>query len=85
MDERPARRLTDFTGAVMRASASHGKEWNFHALMTIDGPPGRQYMNWSYRSGRFEVVTEKARHGLHLDPTAKCTPVAHFARNLSLF
>jgi hypothetical protein len=41
----------------------------------------RIYLNWSYRSGRFEPVSQYAREGLHLDYQVKCTPVAHFARN----
>jgi hypothetical protein len=44
-------------------------------------PPDRNYLNWSYRSGRFEPVSGYAREGLHLDSQVKCMPVAHFARD----
>jgi hypothetical protein len=44
-------------------------------------PPDRIYLNWSYRSGRFEPVSHYAREGLHLDAQVTCTPAEHFARD----
>jgi hypothetical protein len=59
-------------GEIHRSGKASFGEWK---------PPDRIYLNWSYRSGRFEPVSHHASDGLHLDAQVKCTPVAHFARD----
>jgi hypothetical protein len=78
---RPARSASDLTGMVMRTPAHQGLYWRFHALLTLETASGRTYMNWSYRSGRFEPVSESGRKALHLDREARCRPAPHFARD----
>jgi hypothetical protein len=65
----------------MRAPNADGWTFSFHALLVIGTGADRRYMNWSYRSGGLAPVTDHAREALHLDKEARCTPVAHFARD----
>jgi hypothetical protein len=80
VQERPARSAGDLTGLSMRAANHAGWYYHFHALLVI-GDTDRRYMNWSYRTGRFEPVSDSAREGLHLDRIARCAPKIHFARD----
>ena len=80
MDGRTASRAGDLTGFAMRVPDHYGWIWDFHALLVI-GEGETRYMNWSYHSGRFEPVSDRARTGLHLDTYARCAPAAHFARD----
>jgi hypothetical protein len=80
VDARPARSARDLSGWNMRAADRDGWSWNFHALLAIGEAADRRYMNWSYRTGRFEPVSDSAREGLHLDRITQCAPKAHFAR-----
>jgi hypothetical protein len=80
VQERPARFAGDLSGLSMRAANHAGWYYHFHALLVI-GDADRSYMNWSYRTGRFEPVSLSAREGLHLDRIVRCTPTAHFARD----
>ena len=82
VDGRAARSAFDFSAPSMHAANHDGWTYNFHALLVIGAGADRTYMNWSYRSGRFEPLTESARANLHLDAQAKCAPVAHFAANM---
>jgi hypothetical protein len=81
VDGQPALGARDLTGLSVHARNDAGWSWNFHALLVIGPAAERSYMNWSYRSGRFEPVKDSTRTGLHLDQQAKCTPKAHFARD----
>ena len=81
VDGRPARRAADLDALSMRATNAGGWTFNFHALLVIGAGQDRRYMNWSYRSGRFEPVSHHAREALHLDKEARCTPLAHLARD----
>lgn len=76
----PARSARDLTGIAMKAPNHGGWSHSFHALLVIGDPVERRYMNWSYRSGRFEPVSEAARHSLHLDESVRCMPVPHLIR-----
>jgi hypothetical protein len=80
LEKGPAGSASDLRGLSMRATNDHGWTWRFHALLAIGAPANRHYMNWSFRSGRFEPVSDSAREGLHLDQETKCTPTAHLAR-----
>lgn len=80
VEKGPARSAGDLSGLRMRATNDRGWIWNFHALLVIGEAADRRYMNWSYRTGRFEPVSDSAREGLHLDREARCTPTLHFAR-----
>jgi hypothetical protein len=80
VEKGPARSVSDLRGLSLRATNDHGWAWHFHALLAIGPPADRRYMNWSYKSGRFEPVSDSAREGLHLDQETRCTPTAHFAR-----
>jgi hypothetical protein len=80
LEKGPARSAGDLSGLNMRASNHDGWSWNFHALLVI-GDTDRRYMNWSYRTGRFEPVSDSAREGLHLERIAQCAPKIHFARD----
>ena len=77
---RPAQGARDLTGIAMKAPNAGGWSYSFHALLVIGDPVERRYMNWSYRSGRFEPVRDSARNGLHLDKSVRCTPVPHLVR-----
>lgn len=81
LEKGPARSAGDLRGLSMRATNDHGWTWHFHALLAIGEPGDRRYMNWSYKSGRFEPVSDSAREGLHLDQETRCTPTAHIARD----
>ena len=81
VDGRPARNGFDLGAVSMRATNSGGWTFSFHALLVIGATADRRYMNWSYRSGGFVAVSDSARRNLHLDEQARCTPVAHFARD----
>jgi hypothetical protein len=82
VDGRAARSAFDFSALSMHAPNHDGWTFNFHALLVVGAGADRTYMNWSYRSGRFEPLNEAARASLHLDAQAKCAPVAHFAAKL---
>jgi hypothetical protein len=79
VDGRAARSAFDLSALRMHGSNNGGWTVNFHALLVVGAGADRAYMNWSYRSGRFEPLNEAARASLHLDAQAKCAPVAHFA------
>ena len=81
LESGPARAAGDLTGINMRARNDNGWIWHFHALLVIEDVADRSYMNWSYRTGRFEPVSESAREGLHLDRDVKCAPAAHLAHD----
>jgi hypothetical protein len=76
VEKGPARSAGDLNGWRMRATNHEGWIWHFHALLVIGDAADRRYMNWSYRTGRFEPVRERLR----LDRGVKCTPKAHLAR-----
>jgi hypothetical protein len=82
VDGRAARSAFNFSALSMHGSNNGSLTVNFHALLVIGAGADRAYMNWSYRSGRFEPLNEAARASLHLDAQAKCAPVAHFAASL---
>jgi hypothetical protein len=82
LEKGPALAARNLRGLSMRASSDHGWTWSFHALLVVGDAANRSYMNWSYRTGHFEPVSDHAREGLHLDKIVRCTPVAHFARGL---
>jgi hypothetical protein len=82
LEKGPASSASGLRGPRMRATNDHGWTWSFHALLVIGEAADRRYMNWSYRSGRFETVSEHAREGLHLDKIVRCSPIPHFARGL---
>jgi hypothetical protein len=79
-----ARSANDLTGLKVYARSSGGFTFSFHALLVIGALTDRTYMNWSFRSGRFEPVTQSAREGLHLDEWPRCSPIPHFARDWSV-
>jgi hypothetical protein len=81
VDGRPARAAGDLDALSMRATNAQGWTFSFHALLVIGEGADRRYMNWSYRSGGFQPVSDHAREGLHLDKEARCRPAAHFARD----
>ncbi len=78
----PARSLRDLTGRSMHATNYSGWTYQFHALLVAGEGADRTYSNWSYRTGRFETVSDHARDGLHLDEGRHCQPAPHFARDL---
>jgi hypothetical protein len=75
---RPATRRRDLTGLRMRAPS--GWSSNFHALLVI-GESDRTYMNWSYRTGKFELMSADALARSRAGEFARCTPARHFARS----
>jgi hypothetical protein len=79
---RPAQSRRDLTGRSMHAPDYSGWTFQFHALLVAGEGAERTYSNWSYRTGRFELVGEHARNGLHLDSDRHCVPAPHFARDL---
>jgi hypothetical protein len=79
LEKGPARSARDLRGLNMRATNDRGWTWNFHALLVVGEPAARRYMNWSYKSGRFEPVSDDAREGLRLDQEPLCRLTAHFA------
>jgi hypothetical protein len=83
VDGRAARSTFDLSALSMHAANHDGWTFNFHALLVVGAGAERTYLNWSYRSGRFEPLTQPTREKLHLDAQAKCVPLAHFARSLT--
>jgi len=79
--EKPAQTASDLSGLSTRAATNNGWTLRFHALLVIGEAAHRRYMNWSYRTGRFEPVSDYAREGLHLDGLAKCAPKARLAHD----
>lgn len=81
---RAAQSRRDLTASRMRAVACSW-EWykNFHATLKVGDGAGAEYWNWSYRSGKFELVSAKTRESLHLDTEMRCIPVARFSAGLT--
>ncbi|WKA29508.1 hypothetical protein [Bradyrhizobium roseum] len=71
VDGRPARAARDLTGLSMRAPNVDGWTFNFHALLVSVAGSDRDYLNWSCRRGRFELVSPSARVNLHLDENTR--------------
>jgi hypothetical protein len=81
VDGRPSRAARDLTGLSMRAPNVDGWTFNFHALLVVVAGSDLDYLNWSYRRGRFELVSPSARVKLHLDENTRCVPAFHLARD----
>jgi hypothetical protein len=81
LEKGPASSRASLRGLSIRATNERGWTWRFHALLVIGDAADRNYQNWSYRTGRFEPVSEHAREALHLDKIARCRPTPHFARD----
>jgi hypothetical protein len=82
VDGRVASRSRDLTGLSAHSASSSGYHWNFHAVLVTETGPTKAYWNWSYKTGRFEKLSERASSGSLLESIAKCQPVSHFARRL---
>jgi hypothetical protein len=81
VDGRPARSADDLTGTRMQAHYQGNYAFNFHSLLVVKAGRDLTFFNWSYRTGRFEPVSEHTKLGLDLDSRAKCKAGAHLARD----
>jgi hypothetical protein len=77
---RPATSRRDLTGMRMLAPIKDGWSSSFHGLLVI-GDGDRTYMNWSYRSGKFEVVSPDGLARSRAGEFVRCTPAPNFARS----
>lgn len=78
---RPARGRADLTGQLMRADWHGGFAGNFHAVLVVEAPAERRYLNWSYRANGFQPIDRRAVQRYRLDTKLLCEPVLHSARS----
>lgn len=81
-NNKPVNSRRDLTALLMLAPSNGGFEPYFHSLMVIGSGDRRVYANWSFRKGGFELVSDAARAGFHLDDDPRCTPTENFPSRL---
>jgi hypothetical protein len=85
VDGLAARNANDLTGVRMQARYDGNWAYDFHALLVVTSEKDSSYFNWSYRTGRFEPLSENARWRLAaLRTLPGCKSETHFARDWHL-
>lgn len=68
----------------MYAGDSAGYTWFFHCLLVIQEENNLKYMNWSYRQGKFDVISDDTRKDMGMARFENCTPIQGFGKKLPL-
>ena len=68
----------------MQAPSDSGYFLAYHALLVVGDEAGMTYLNWSYRTGRFEPLGDGSRKLIwRLNERAHCKPMLGFVHSLT--